>query len=157
MSRTDDNYNLYFDGLVSEEQENNFKKLTDNHNLASELAGLLKIHHNFRTTNTYDQHKTLLWVLYKTLGPFAITIYFAEEDHPSGCEFQAKVDFYIDAAGNFDYERKNNLFVYEDYKLSDECEERKEQKLVGFEKDCRTKGNIKDMDSESFTKSITAE
>jgi hypothetical protein len=91
------------------------------------------------------------------LGPFAITIFFAENDHPPGCEYRAKVDFYVDATGNFDYELKNHLFIYEDFRLSEKCEERKAQESIGFEKDRRIKGNIREMELETFIKSITAE
>jgi len=157
MFKTDDNYNFYFDGLVSEDQEIKFKKLIDKHKLAPEFINLLKIDFNFRVSNTYDVHKTLIWVLYKILGPFAVTIFFAEDDHPPGCEYQAKVDFYVDASGNFDYELKNHLFIYEDFRLSAECEERKAQKSVGFEKDSRIRGNIREMELGTFIKSVTAD
>jgi hypothetical protein len=157
MFRTDDNYNLYFDGVVSKDSEANFNKLIEEYQLDAELAALLKRQHNFRIYNSYEEHKMFLWSLYRALGPFAITIFFAEDDHPRGCEYQARVDFYIDGTGNFDYELKNSLFRYEEYELTEECKERIEQKLVGFEEDCRIKGSIGEMNPEAFVKSITAE
>ena len=156
MFKTNDNYNLYFDGVISLDQEASFKKLIDKHQLDVELTNLLKMHHNFTINNSYKLHKSLLWILYDTLGEYAITVFFAEAEHPLGCEYQSKVDFYVDARGNFDYESKNNLFLYDDHESSDECIARIAQKSVGFDKDCRVKGNIKGMDIEAFVESVTA-
>ena len=78
MFRTDDNYNLYYDGVVSKEQEKNFKALLVQHQIATEFATLLKRDYNFRISNSYGEHKKLIWVLYKTLGLFAISALFAE-------------------------------------------------------------------------------
>ena len=157
MFKTEDNYNLYYDGRVSEDQATSFKKLIEKHELSSEMTALLEKHFNFRTYNTYNDHRKLLWVLYKTLGSFAITILFAEEDHPHGCEYQARVDFIVDAGGNFDYEFKNDLFLYETQAPSDQCEERIAQKTMGFDQDCRIKGSLADMDLEEFLWKITRE
>lgn len=156
MFRTDDNYNLYYDGVVSKDQETNFKRLIEQQEIATEFTELLKKHHNFGISNTYGAHKKLIWALYETLGSFAITILSAEEVHPHGCEYQVKVDFYIEANGNFEYELKNNLFLYDDYGPSDECKERIARKLIGFDKDCRVKANIKGMDLNNFIRKITA-
>ena len=157
MFRTDDNYNLYYDGMISEDQEANFKTLIEQHQLSAEFAALLKRHYNFSIPNTYGEHKKLLWILFKTLGPFAITILSAEEVHPPGCEYQVRVDFYIEANGNFDYELKNSLFLYDDYGSSDECKERIERKAIGFDKDCRVKANMGQMDLNDFIEKITIE
>lgn len=157
MFRTDDNYNLYYDGAISGDQETAFQTLIAENQLSSEVTELLQRHYNFRIKNAYEDHRKLLWVLYKTLGPFAVTILFAEEEHPHGCEYQARVDFYVDASGSFDYELKNNLFLYETKNLSDECEERLAQKSIGFEADRRIKGNLMGMDLETFLGRTTTE
>jgi len=133
MLRTDDNYNLYYDGIVSREQETNFKTLIMRHQITTEFETLLKRDYNFRIPNTYGEHKKLIWILYKTLGLFAISALFAEEAHPPGCEYEARVDFYIEANGNFEYELKNKLFLYEDYGSSDECKDRIARKSIGFD------------------------
>ena len=150
MFRTNDNYYLYYDEIVSEEHYTNLKELINEHQLSSEFPALLGKHFNFTIHNTYNDHRKLLWVLYQTLGPFAVTILFAEEEHPHGCEYQARVDFYVDASGSFDYDLKNSLFQYETKKLSDECEERLAQKSIGFEVDGRIKGNLMGMDLKTF-------
>lgn len=157
MFRTDDNYNLYYDGAISGDQETAFQTLIAENQLSPEVTELLQRHYNFRIKNAYEDHRKLLWVLYKTLGPFAVTILFAEEEHPHGCEYQARVDFYVDASGSFDYELKNNLFLYETKNLSDECEERLAQKSIGFEADRRIKGNLMGMDLETFLERTTTE
>ena len=157
MFKTEDNYNLYYDGGVSEDQATSFKNLIEEHQLSSEMTALLEKHFNFRAYNTYSDHTKLLWVLYKTLGSFAITILFAEEDHPHGCEYQARVDFIVDAGGNFDYEFKNSLFLYETHALSDPCEERFAQKTIGFDQDCRMRGSLAGMDLEAFLRKTTRE
>ena len=64
MFKTDDNYNLYFDGSLPEDEEIKFKKLLDDHKLAPEFINLLKIDFNFRLSNTYDVDNKLIWVLY---------------------------------------------------------------------------------------------
>ncbi len=156
MFRTDDNYNLYYDGVVSKEQETNFKTLIMKHQIANEFATLLKRDYNFKISNTYGEHKKLIWILYKTLRLFAISALFAEEAHPPGCEYEARVDFYIEASGNFEYELKNNLFLYEDYGSSDECKDRIARKSICFDKNCRIRGNIGEMDLNDFVKKITA-
>ena len=157
MFNTEDNYNLYFDGRISQDQVASFEILLDRHKLDRELVNLFKTHHNFRINNSYTLHKSLLWVLFETLGPYAITIFFAEVEHPHGCEHQSRVDFYVDVNGNFDYELKNKLFLYPGYESSEECMEKIKQESVGFDNDRRTKGNIKGVDLEAFLKSITAE
>jgi hypothetical protein len=157
MFRTDDNYNLYYDGVVSKEQETNFKTLIMQHQIATEFAALLKRDYNFKISNTYGEHKKLIWILYKTLGLFAISALFAEEAHPPGCEYEARVDFYIEANGNFEYELKNNLFLYEDYGSSDECKDRIARKSIGFDKNCRIRANMGKMDLNDFVAKITAE
>ncbi len=157
MFRTEDNYNLYFDGTISAENESNFKKLLAEYELAPEFANLLTRQHNFRIYNSYNEHKTLLWVLYEILGQFAITLFFAEADHPHGCEYQSRVDFFIDAGGKFHYELKNSIFMYEDYEVSTECKERIEQGSVGFDTDCSIKDAIQGMDVKTFVKRITAQ
>jgi len=156
MFRTDDNYNLYYDGVVSREQETNFKTLIMQHQIAAEFATLLKRDYNFKISNTYGEHKKLIWILYQTLGLFAISALFAEEAHPPGCEYEARVDFYIEANGNFEYELKNKLFLYEDYRSSDECKDRISRKSIGFDKNCRIRGNMGEMDVSDFVKKITA-
>ncbi|UCG21490.1 MAG: hypothetical protein JSU80_02560 [Deltaproteobacteria bacterium] len=156
MFRTDDNYNLYYDGLISDEQETNFKTLIVQHQIPTEFAALLKRDYNFKISNTYDEHRKLIWILYKILGLFAISALFAEEAHPPGCEYEAKVDFYIEANGNFEYELKNNLFLYEDYGSSDECKDRIARKSIGFDKNYRIRGNMGEMDLDDFVKKITA-
>ena len=157
MFKTDDNYNLYYDERVSEDHYSSLKELIEENQLSSELLALLGNHFNFRIHNTYSDHRKFLWALYKTLGPFAITILFAEEEHPHGCEYQARVDFYVDAGGGFDYELKNSLFLYETKKLSDECEERLAQKTTGFDIDRRIKGNLVGMDLDKFLEETTAD
>ena len=157
MHRTDDNYNLYFDGELSKDHQESFEKLIDQHDMDSEFLNLLGRNHNFAMKNTYNQHKKLLWTLYKSIRSFAVTIFFAEYDHPYGCEYQAKVDFYLDEIGRFEYELKNNLFFYDGQKLSDECKERREQRAPGFEADYVRKGNIREMDLEAFVASVTAQ
>ena len=157
MLKTDDNYNLYYDERVSEDYYTDLKELIEKHQLASEFLALLGNHFNFRIHNTYNDHKKLLWLLYKTLGPFAITILFAEENHPHGCEYQARVDFFVDGSGSFDYELKNSLFLYETKKLSDECEERLAQGSIGFQPDRRINGNLVGMTLETFLEATTTE
>jgi len=156
MFRTDDNYNLYYDGTVSKEQETNFKTLIMQHQIATEFAALLKRDYNFKISNTYDEHKKLIWILYKTLGLFAISALFAEEAHPPGCEYEARVDFYIEANGNFEYELKNNLFLYEDYGSSEECKDRIARRSIGFDKNYIIRGNMGEMDLHDFVTKITA-
>jgi hypothetical protein len=156
MFRTADNYNLYYDGLVSEEQETNLKSLIMQHQISTEFAALLKRDYNFKILNTYGEHQKLVWILYKILGVFALSALFAEEPHPTGCEYEARVDFYIEASGNFEYELKNNLFLYDDYGSSDECIERIALKSIGFDENCRIRGNMGEMDVSDFVKKITA-
>ena len=155
MFRTDDNYNLYYDGVISKEEETTFQTLIMQNQIATEFEVLLKTDYNFKISNTYGDHKKLLWILYKTLGSFAISALFAEEAHPPGCEYEARVDFYIEANGNFEYELKNNLFLYDNYESSDECKERIAGKSIGFDKNCRIRGNIKAMDLTDFIAKIT--
>ena len=157
MLRTDDNYNLYYDGAVSPEQETNFKALIRQHQVATEFAVLLQRDYNFNISNTYGEHGKLLWILYQTLGPFAISAIFAEEVHPPGCEYEARVDFYVEANGNFEYELRNNLFLYDDYGSSDECQERIARNSIGFDKNCRIRGNMRGMELTDFVKKITVE
>ena len=156
MFRTDDNYNLYYDGVISAEQETKYGTLIVQHKIAAEFAGLLKRDYNFTISDTYGEHKELIWILYEILGPFAISALFAEKDHPPGCEYEARVDFYIEANGNFEYELKNNLFLYEDYGSSDECKDRIARKSIGFDKNCIIRGNMGEMDLPDFVKKITA-
>jgi hypothetical protein len=157
MFKTDDNYNLYFDGALSQDHKKNLEKLIHEYQLDPKFINLLKRQYNFRIYNSYNLHKILLWVLYEALGPYAITIFFAEIEHPAGCEYQSRVDFYLDLNGNFDYELKNSLFLYAEHDSSDECKERIDQKLIGFDKDCRVRGNISASDLETFVKSLSAE
>lgn len=155
MFRTDDNYNLYYDERVSQDLYTDLKKLIEEHQLTSEFLALLGNHFNFSMHNTYSDHRKFLWVLYQTLGPFAITILFAEENHPHGCEYQARVDFLVDGSGSFDYELKNSLFLYETRKLSDACEERIARGSIGFEPDLKMKGNLATIDLEAFLATTT--
>jgi len=156
MFSTDDNYNLYYDGVVSKEQEASFKTLVMQHQIATEFAVLLKKDYNFNISNTYDEHKRLIWILYRTLGPFGLSAIFAEKVHPPGCEYEARVDFYVEAKGNFEYELKNKLFLYDDYGSSDECQERIARKSIGFDKNCRIRGNMGGMDLTDFVRKIAA-
>ena len=156
MFSTDDNYNLYYDGVVSKEQEASFKTLVMQHQIATEFAVLLKKDYNFNISNTYDEHKRLIWILYRTLGPFGLSAIFAEKVHPPGCEYEARVDFYVEAKGNFEYELKNSLFLYDDYGSSDECQERIARKSIGFDKNCRIRGNMGGMDLTDFVRKIAA-
>ncbi len=75
MFRTDANYNLYYDGVVSEDLENNFRALLNEYQLSGEFSGLLKTHHNFRLYNFYSEHHRLIWIPCKILGTFTITIF----------------------------------------------------------------------------------
>jgi hypothetical protein len=156
MFSTDDNYNLYYDGVVSKEQEASFKTLVMQHQIATEFAVLLKKDYNFNISNTYDEHKRLIWILYRTLGPFGLSAIFAEKVHPPGCEYEARVDFYVEAKGNFEYELKNKLFLYDDYGSSDECQERIARESIGFDKNCRIRGNMGGMDLTDFVRKIAA-
>ena len=157
MFRTDDNYNLYYDGVISKEEETTFQTLIMQNQIATEFEVLLKTDYNFKISNTYGDHKKLLWILYKTLGSFAISALFAEEAHPPGCEYEARVDFYIEANGSFEYELRNNLFLYEDYGSSEECRDRIARKSIGFDKNCRIRGNMGEMALNDFIAKITAE
>jgi hypothetical protein len=157
MFKTDDNYNLYYDGTVSGDQETELQTLIKEHQLSLEFMELLKRDYNFQVKNSYDDHKKLLWIFYKVFGPFAITIFFTEEEHPHGCEYQARVDYFVDERGNYEYEMKNYLFLYDDYGMSNECNERIEKGSTGFEKDCKVKGNMGEMQLEPFKKSLTAD
>jgi hypothetical protein len=150
MFRTDDNYNLYYDGAISGDQEAAFQTLIAEHQLSPKFTQLLRRQYNFRIKNSYDDHKKLLWIFYKVFGSFAITIFSAEEEHPHGCE-------YVDENGNYEYEMKNSLFKYDNYEMSDECNERIEKGSAGFEKDCKVRGNIGEMQLEPFVKSLTAD
>lgn len=157
MYRTDDNYNLYYDGTISGDQETAFQTLIAEHQLSLKFTELLKRHHDFRIKNSYDGHKKLLWILHKVFGSFAITIFSAEEEHPLGCEYQSKVDYFVDENGNYEYEMKNSLFKYDNYEMSDECNERIAEGAAGFEKDCKLRGNMGEMQLEPFAKSLTAD
>ena len=157
MFRTDDNCSLYYDGAVSPEQETNLKSLIGQHQIATQFAVLLKRDYNFKISNTYGEHQKLIWILYQTLGPYAISAIFAEEVHPPGCEYEARVDFYVEAKGNSENELKNNLFLYDDYGSSDECKERIARNSIGFDKNCRIRGNMRGMELTDFVKKITAE
>lgn len=156
MFRTDDNYNLYYDGTVSGGQETEFRKLIEEHQLSPEFMELPKRDYNFRINNSYNDHKRLLWIFYKVFGSFAITIFFAEEEHPPGCEYQVRVDYFVDERGNYEYERKNHLFQYDDSGMSKECKERIEKGLTGFEKNCDVRGNMGQMQLEPFIRSLAA-
>lgn len=156
MFRTDDNYNLYYDGTVSGDQETEFRKLVGEYQLPPEFTALLKRDYNFQINNSYDDHKKLLWIFHKVFGSFAITIFFAEEEHPPGCEYQARVDFFVDERGNYEYERKNHLFRYDNYGMSDECNDRVEKGSTGFEKDCKIRGILGKMQLEPFIRSLSA-
>jgi hypothetical protein len=154
MLKTEDNYNLYFDGVISQNNREIFAKLIIKHQLDTELINLVERQHNFRIYSSYNSHGIVLWILYKVLGEYAITIFFAELDHPFGCEYQSRVDFYVAGNGNFDYELKNSLFIYAEFDLSDKCKERIEQESIGFGKDCTVRDNMRRMDLEAFEKSI---
>ena len=155
MDKTKDSYNLYFDGVITEEHEAKYHEQIEKHNLDTRLLGVLKQHYNFTTTNSYNEHKTLLWILWVTLKGYAVTIFFSEDAHPAGCEFQAKVDFFVDRSGSFEYELKNNLWIHEDEPMLDECKERVEKKLVGFGKNKKITGKIAQLTLESFIDAIT--
>ena len=157
MFRTDDNYNLYYDGTASRDQETAFQELIEEHQLSGEFTELLKRDFNFKINNSYDDHKKFLWIFYKVFGSFAITIFFAEEEHPHGCEYQARVDYFVDESENYEYEMKNHLFRYDSYGMSDECKERIEKGSTGFEKDCKVRGNMGQMQLEPFIRSLTAD
>jgi hypothetical protein len=157
MFRTDDNYNLYYDETISGDQETAFQKLIEEHQLSPEFTELLKRDYNFQIKNSYDDHKKLLWIFYTVFGSFAVTIFFAEEEHPPGCEYQARVDYFVDESGNYEYEMKNHLFQYGTYGISDECNERIEKGTIGFENDCKVKGSMREMQLESFLKSLAAD
>ena len=156
MFKTEDNYNLYFDGVISGNNREIFAKLTRQHQLDMELANLVERHHNFRIYDSYNSHRILLWILYKALGEYAITIFFAEFEHPPGCEYQSRIDFYVAANGSFDYELKNSLFRYAENDLSGKCKERIEKESIGFDKDWKARGNMRIMDLEAFVKSISS-
>ncbi len=47
MFKTDDNYNLYYDGTVSGDQETAFQTLIEEHQLSPEFTELLKRDYNF--------------------------------------------------------------------------------------------------------------
>jgi hypothetical protein len=51
---------------------------------------------------------------------------------------------------------KNSLFKYDNYAMLDECKERIEKGSIGFEKDCKVRGNMREMQLEHFLKSLTA-
>ena len=155
MFRTDDNYNPYYDGLISKEQESNLKNLIMQHQISTEFATLLKRDYNFKIFNKCGEHKKLIRILYKILGVFALSALFAEELSPTGCEYEARVNFYIEESGNFAYELKNNLFLYDDYGSSEKCNERIALKSIGFDKNCKIRGNMGDMDINDFVKKIT--
>ena len=154
MFKTEDNYNLYFDGRVSQNHEANFKKLIQKNQLDPELVNLPGRQHNVRIYDSYKHHRVLLWALYEVLGPYAITIFFAEVEHPHGCEYQCRVDFYVGVNKRYDYELKNSLFLHEDHRLSDECKRRVEKKSFGFDPDCRHKGDMSGLNMEAFVKSV---
>lgn len=60
MFRTDDNYNLYYDGVVFENQENNLRALINEYELSGEFSSLLKTHHNFRLYSLYSEYQRLI-------------------------------------------------------------------------------------------------
>ena len=155
MFKTDDNYNLYYDGVISQDQESKFKELVQKHQLQPNFIDLVKRHHNFMINNSFNLHRILLWSLYDILESYAITIFFAEAEHPLGCEYKSRIDFFVDINGSFDYELKNSLYIYGDYDLSDECEERNEHDSIGFDKDCRVRGNIRGMDLDTFLDTVS--
>ncbi|UCG14704.1 MAG: hypothetical protein JSU72_09765 [Deltaproteobacteria bacterium] len=155
MYRTLDSYNLYYDGIIEKTQQNTFGKLIKKHNMNSRFEALLGQHYNYTMASSYGEYKSLLWILWQTLATFAITIFFSEDDHPPGCEYQTKVDFFIDEVGNFEYEVKNNLLIHEDEIMSKTCKERIERKSVAFDKDYKVKRNIEELTLESFIKIIT--
>lgn len=155
MFSTDDNYNLYYDGAISGDQEIAFQALIAEHQLSPEFTELLKRQYNFRIKNSYNDHKKLLWIFYKVFNSFAITIFFAEEEHPHGCEYQSRIDYFVDERGNYEYEMKNILFRYDTYEMSGECSERIEKGSIGFDKDCKVRGRMGEMQLELFLKSLT--
>lgn len=75
MFRTDANYNLYYDGVVSEDLENNFRALLNEYQLSGEFLGLLETHHNFRLYNFYSEYHRLIRIPCKILGTFTIIIF----------------------------------------------------------------------------------
>ena len=60
MFRTDDNYNLYYDGVMFEDQENNLRALINEYELSGEFSSLLKIYHNFRLYSLYSEYQRLI-------------------------------------------------------------------------------------------------
>ena len=157
MLRTDDNYNLYYEGVISTEQETDFKTLIMQHHLATEFAVLLKKNYNLMISDTYGEHRKLIWVLYQILGHFVLSALFAEKVHPPGCEYEARIGFSVEANGNFAYELKNKLFLYDTYQFLEECKKRIARKSIGFDKNCRITSNIKKMDVLDFVAKITPE
>ena len=154
MFDTEDNYNLYYDGVISGDQEEEFEQLIKKYQLQPDFINLIKQHHNFVIHNSFNMHRILLWGLYQVLRSYAITIFFAETEHPHGCEYQSKIDFFVGTNGRFDYELKNSLYIHGDNNPSDECEERIEQESIGFDKDCRVRSDIRAMDLNVFVDSI---
>ena len=155
MDKTNDSYNLYFDGRVEADHEARFAEQLEEHNLDTTLVGVLRHHYNFTTTNSYNEHRILLWALWQTLESYAVTIFFTEDPHPAGCEYQAKVDFIVHEGGAFEYELKTSLWIHEDEPMLDECRERIEKKQAGFETDKKVRGNITQLTLESFVETVT--
>ena len=155
MDKTNDSYNLYFDGRIEEDHEARIAEQLEEHNLDTTLVGVIKQHYNFTTTNSYKEHRILLWLLWQTLESYAVTIFFAEDPHPAGCEYQTKVDFIVHEGGAFEYELKASLWIHEDEPMLDECRERIEKKQPGFETDKKVRGNITQLTLESFIETIT--
>jgi hypothetical protein len=67
------------------------------------------------------------------------------------------VDYFVDESGNYEYEMKNHLFKYDSYGMSDECKERVTKGYTGFEKDCKVRGNMGEMQLEPFIRSLAAD
>jgi hypothetical protein len=155
MDKTNDSYNFYYDGTIKEDQEARLAELLEEHNLGTVLLGAIRQHYNFTTTNSYNEHKILLWVLWQALASYAVTVFFVEDDHPAGCEYQAKVDFVVHENGAFEYDLKNSLWIHEDEPMLDECKQRIEKKQVGFENDRKVRGNITQLTLESFIEAVT--
>jgi hypothetical protein len=154
MIRTEDSYNLYYDGEVEETQKVMYRQLIEEYQLSSDFFGLLGQEYHFTMRDSYNQHGPLIWLLSKALKTFAISIFFAEIEHPQGCRYQTKVDFMLEEQGHFVYERKNGLLMIDDDKISEECMKRMNLKSVALEDDHKVTSNRVGLSYESFVDMI---
>lgn len=158
MYRTNDDYNLSFDGEVLDLESK--YRMIEEHDLSYyykfDSVKNLILFQNMEVFSTYKEYKKFIFLLYKIIGPLDLEISFYPEEYAEGYTESTEVEFVVDSDGNASFDLTNEVEPDED--LDEDSEEYKNFQIAQgrrmFEGDKSLKFSITDMTLESFLETI---